>query len=185
MSDDGTHVRVEASVREDLIKPHRVTHRWQQRNSLQHWMIHKFQVRFDEADIGFSILSVGKISQQSDWFESDGGHQVMLPGPGEQTRTCTKDSNEAKLEENRRVYWLPGSAAKNTDGAPLITEFRIESLTQLEESEETRRPKHKTLPRHVSKDDHDARQIAHLQSRSRSGETVDHAHRPQASRHRG
>ena len=50
---------------------------------------------------------------------------------------------------------------------------------QLEESEETRRPKHKTLHRHVSRDEHDARQIAHLQSRSRSGKTVDHAHRPQ------
>ena len=44
----------------------------------------------------------------------------MLPGPGEQTRTCAKDSNVAKLEENRRVYWLPGSAAEITDGAPLI-----------------------------------------------------------------
>ena len=84
------------------------------------------------------------------------------------------------------MYWLPGSAAESTDGAPLSMKFRMARLvfgatadseteldanaTQLEESEETRRPKHKTLPRHVSKDDHDARQIAHLQSRSRSGE---------------
>ena len=52
------------------------------------------------------------------------------------------------------------------------------NTTQLEESEETRRLKHKTLPRH-------ARQIAHLQFRSRSGKTVDHAHRPQAGRHEG
>ena len=52
----------------------------------------------------------------------------MLPGPGEETRTCAKDSNVAKLEENRRVYWLPGSAAENTDGAPLITEIRVERL---------------------------------------------------------
>ena len=37
----------------------------------------------------------------------------------------------------------------------------------------------------MSKDKHDARQIAHLQSRSRSGETVDHAHRPQAGTHEG
>ena len=71
------------------------------------------------------------MSQQSDLFESDGGHQVMLPGPSEQTRTCAKDSNVAKLEENRRVYWLPGSAAKNTDGAPLITEFRIEKINTI------------------------------------------------------
>ena len=59
------------------------------------------------------------------------------------------------------------------------------NATQLEESEETRRLKHKTLPRHVSRDKHDARQIAHLQSRSRRGETVDQAHRPQASTHEG
>ena len=38
---------------------------------------------------------------------------------------------------------------------------------------------------HVSKDKHDARQIAHLQSRTRSGVKVDHAHRPQAVRHEG
>ena len=93
-----------------------------------HFGNHKFQVRFDEADVGFNISSAGKTSQQSDWFESDGGYQVMLPGPGEQTRTCAKDSNVAKLEENRRVYWLPRSAADNTDGAPLITEFRVERL---------------------------------------------------------
>ena len=35
----------------------------------------------------------------------------------------------------------------------------------------------------MSKVKHDSRQIAHLQSRSRSGETVDHAHRPQAGTH--
>ena len=52
-------------------------------------------------------------------------------------------------------------------------------------SEETRSLKHKTLPCHVSRDEHDARQIAHLQSRSRSVETVDHAHRPQARTHGG
>ena len=100
----------------------------------------------------------------------------------------------AKLEENRRVYWLPGSAAENTDGAPLNMKFRVARLvaeattdseiefdaTQLEESEEARRLKHKTILRHVNRDVHNERQIAHLQSKTRSGETVDHAHRPQA-----
>ena len=155
---------------------------------------HKFQVRCNEADVGFTILIAGKTSQQSDWFELDGGYQVMLPGPSEQTRTCAKDSNMAKLKENRRVYWLPGSAAESTDGAPLTTKLRVVwmiveatpssetdfdmNTTQLEESEETRRLKHKTIPRRVSKDKNDACQIAHLQSRTRSGETVDQAHRP-------
>ena len=80
-----------------------------------HFGNNKFQVRFDEVDVGFSMLSAGKTSQQSNWLE---GYQVMLPGPGEETRTCAKDSNVAKLEENCREYWLPGSAADNTDGAP-------------------------------------------------------------------
>ena len=134
--------------------------------------------------------------------EFDEGYQVMLPGPGGQTtKTCAKESNVAKLRENRDVYWLPGSATENRDGAPLITEFRVERLvvetttdsetefdvntTQLEDSEETRRLKHKTMLRHVNRDEDDTRQIAHLQSRSRSGETVDQAHRPQAGRHEG
>ena len=115
----------------------------------------------------------------------------MLPGPGEQTRTCAKDSNVARLEENRRVYWLPGSAAESTDGASLnVVEATTNSetefdATQLEESEETRRLEHKTILRHVNRDEHDTRQIAHLQSRTRSGETVDQAHRRQAGRHEG
>ena len=164
-----------------------------------HFESHKFQVRCNEADVGFVIWSVGKTSQQSEWFESDGGHQMMLPGPGEQARTCAKDSNVAKLRENRRVYWLSGSAAESTDGAPLSIKFRVIWLvveatadsetefdtTQLEESEETRRLKHKTTLRHVNRDEHDARQIAHLQSKTRSGETVDQAHRPQAGTHEG
>ena len=61
----------------------------------------------------FSILSVGKTSQQSNLLE---GHQVMLSGPGEVTRTRAKDSNVTKLKENCTVYWMPGSAADNTDG---------------------------------------------------------------------
>ena len=161
-----------------------------------HFESHKFQVRCNEGDVGFSISSAG--SQQSDWFEFE-SYQVMLPGPGEQTRTCAKDSNVAKLEENRRVYWLPGSAAESTDEAPLNIKFRVARLvveattdcetefdaTHLEESEETRRLKHKKLPRNVNRDRHDARRIAHLLFRSRSGETVDQAHRHQASTHEG
>ena len=93
--------------------------------------------------------------------------------------------------KNGRVCWLPGSATESTDGAQWQvgcpnseTDFDV-NATQLEESEDTRRLKHKTSPRHVSKDKHDARHTAHLQSRSRSGETVDHAHRPQAGTHEG
>ena len=96
---------------------------------------------------------------------------------------------------------MPGSATERTDGAPLCIKFRVARLVveatpnsetdfdvsaaPLEESEEPRRLKHKTSPRNVSKDEHDARQIAHLQFRSRCGKTVDHAHRPQAGTHGG
>ena len=93
------------------------------------------------------------------------------------------DSNVAKLKENRGMYWLPRSAAESTDGAPLSTKFRAIRLiveatkdsesefdaTQMEESEETRR--HKTILRHMNRDEDDTRQIAHLQSRTSSGET--------------
>ena len=66
--------------------------------------------------------------------------------------------------------------------ARLVVEATTDSETefdasQLEENEETRRLKHKTILRHANRDIHDARQIAHLQSRTRSGETVDQAHR--------
>ena len=36
-----------------------------------HFEGHKFQVQCNEADVGFSIPSAGKTSQQSDWFEFD------------------------------------------------------------------------------------------------------------------
>ena len=135
-----------------------------------HFESDEFQVRCNEADVGFSISSAGKTSH-------DEGYQVMLPGPvGQTTKTCAKDSNVAQLRENRRVYWLPGSATESTVGAPLCiksgvarfvvevppiseTEFDV-NVRKLEESGETRRLKHKTRPRQVSRDEHDARQIA-------------------------
>ena len=63
-----------------------------------HFESHKFQVQCNEADVGFSFLSAGKTSQQSDRFEFDEGYQVMLPGPGGQTQTCAKDSKCGKAE---------------------------------------------------------------------------------------
>ena len=67
---------------------------------------HKFQVRRNKADVGFIMLSADKTPQQSDWFKLDRSYQVMLPGPGEQTRKCAKDPNVAKLEKNRRMCWF-------------------------------------------------------------------------------
>ena len=60
-----------------------------------HFESHKFQVRCNEADVGFSISSAGTTSQQSDWL--DESYQVMLPGPGGQAiRTCARDSKCGK-----------------------------------------------------------------------------------------
>ena len=95
-------MRAEASVQEDCDQTaQRDTTVATQ--SVTHWMMdethfenHKFQVRCNEADVGFIISSAGKTSQPSDCFESDGGYQVMLPGPGDKTRTCAKDPHVAK-----------------------------------------------------------------------------------------
>ena len=86
-----------------------------------HFESHKFQVRCNEADVLFSIWSAGRTSQQGNWFEFDEGYQVMLPGPGVQTiKTCAMDPNVAKLRENRRVYWMPGSATESTEGDTVV-----------------------------------------------------------------
>ena len=77
------------------------------------------------------------------------------------------DSNAIKLEKHRGVYWLPGMATETLNGVPLssnpetastaIEETVISATdpditTQLDGSEETRKHKHKTLPRNVNRD---------------------------------
>ena len=121
----------------------------------------------DEADVSFPIVSIGEASQQGNWFVFGPGCQAMLPGSsGEFLRTCVKDPNAAKLEKHREVYWLPCSATEHTDGVQLCPNPRAARLAveappisvpdpdatpmQLEESEETRRPKHRALPANVS-----------------------------------
>ena len=64
----------------------------------------KFQVRHNEADLSFSIVSIGEASQQGNWFVFGPGCQAMLPGSGgESLRTCVKDPNATKLEKHRAV----------------------------------------------------------------------------------
>ena len=65
----------------------------------------------------------------------------------------------------------------------MILATYLDITTQLEGSED--KHKHKTLPRNVNRDRHDARQDAHLQIKSRSGKAVEHAHRPQVGTHGG
>ena len=124
------------------------------------------------------------------------GCQAMLPGlSGEHHTARETDSGAIKLEKHRGVYWLPGTVTGPPNGVTLcpnpetastaVGETAISATDsdttamQLEESEETRRPKHKTLPRNVNRDEHDACPTAHLQVRSRSGKAVDHAHKPE------
>ena len=83
----------------------------------------KFQVRYNEADVSFPIVSIGEALQQRNWFVFGPGCQAMLPGSsGEFLRTCVKDPNAAKLEKHRGVYRLVvvpicARAGCNTDAA--------------------------------------------------------------------
>ena len=89
----------------------------------------KFQVRHNEADVSFPIVSIGEASQQGNWFVFGPRCQAMLPGSsGEFLRTCVKDPNAAKLEKHRGVYWLPCSATEHTDGVPLSPNPRVARL---------------------------------------------------------
>ena len=98
------------------------------------------------------------------------------------------------------MYWLPCSATEHTDGAPLCPNPRVARLAveappisvpdpdatqmQLEESEETRRPKLRAPPANVSREEFDSHQLTHLPFRSwcdhcvRVKAVVDDAHRP-------
>ena len=123
----------------------------------------------------------------------------MLPTPrGEFFRTCANDPNAAKLVKHRGVYWLSCSLTDDTDGAPLPNprtapiSVRDPDATPmpLEESEETRRPKHRALPANVSKEEFDSHQLTHLPFRSWCdhcvrGKAVDDAHRPRIDPDRG
>ena len=156
----------------------------------------KLQVQHDEGGVSFSTVSISEPSQRGNWFA---GCQAMLPGvSGEHHAAREMDSNAIKLEEHRGVFWLPGTVTEPLNGVPLcpnpetartavgetaISATDSDIATQLEGSEETSKDKHKTLPRNVNRDRHDARQDAQLQIKSRSGKTVDHAHRPQAGTH--
>ena len=83
---------------------------------------------------------------------------------------------------------MPGMVTETLNGVPLSSNPETASTvveetvilatdpditTQLEGSEETRKHKHKTLPRNVNRYRHDARQDAHLQIKSRSGKAVE------------
>ena len=61
------------------------------------------QVRYNEADVSFPIVSIGEASHQGNWFVFGPGCQAMLPGSsGEFLRTCVKDPNAARVGETLR-----------------------------------------------------------------------------------
>ena len=140
----------------------------------------KFQVRHNEADVSFPIVSIGEASKQGNWFVFGPGGQAMLAGSsGDFLRSCVKDPNAAKLEKYRGVYWLPCSATEHT--------FNTDAVGR---SEETRRPKLRALPANVGKEEFDAHQLTHLPFRSWCdhcvrGKAVDDAHRPRIEQYRG
>ena len=58
-------------------------------------------VRYNEADVSFLIVSIGEASQQGNCFVFGPGCQATLPGSsGEHLRTCVKDPDAAKLEKH-------------------------------------------------------------------------------------
>ena len=152
----------------------------------------KLQVQHVEGDLSFPIVSSGESSQRGNRFA---GCQAMLPGlGGEHHTTRETDSNAIMLEKHRGVTEPlngvplcpnPETASTAVEEAAISATDSDTTTMQLEESEETRRHKHKTLPRDVNRDEYDARRIAHLQFRSRSGKAVDHAHKPRAGTHGG
>ena len=46
----------------------------------EHLIRRKFQVRYNEADVSFPIVSIGEASHQGNWFVFGPGCQSMLPG---------------------------------------------------------------------------------------------------------
>ena len=158
----------------------------------------KLPVQHYEGDVSFPAMSIGEASQRGSRIARC---QAMLPGlSGEHQTTREVDPNAIQLEKHRGVCRLPGMVTETLNGVSLSSNPETASTvveetailatdpditTQLERSEETRKHKHKTSPRNVNRDRHDARQDAHLQIKSRSGKAVEHAHRPQAGTHGG
>ena len=102
----------------------------------------------------------------------------MLPGPsGQHLRTCAQDHMRpgwrSTEESTRLVVEAPSLSEPHRDAKPM----------QLEESEERRKPKRKTLPPNVSREEYDSHSLTHLPFRSWcdhcvKGKAVDGAHRP-------
>ena len=124
----------------------------------------KLQVQHDEGDVSFPTESIGEASQRGTWFARC---QAMLPGLSGAPHTAREtDSNAIKLEKHRGVYWLPGTVTEPRNGVTLcpnpetastaVEETAVSATDsdtttmQLEESEETHRHEHKTLPRWTS-----------------------------------
>ena len=71
-------------------------------------------------------------------------------------RYCDRNTERSPTE-------LESEMASTVVEETMILATDPDITTQLEGSEETRQHKHKTLPRNVNRDRHDARQDAHLQ----------------------
>ena len=147
----------------------------------------KFEVRYNEADASFPIVSIGEALQQGSWFVFGPGCQMMLPG---------SRPSAAKLEKHRtfwcgtvvpRTPWRPCLAIE----APPVSVPDLDATpVQLDETEEAGKPKHKALSHNVIKEVYDAHQLTHLPFRSWcdhcvEGKAVDDAHRPRIDPHKG
>ena len=98
--------------------------------------VRKFQVRYNEVDISFPIVSIGEASQQGKFVFGPGCQAMLLGSSGEFLRTCVKDPNAAKLEKHRGVQWLPCSATEHTDVKPLCPNPRTARLAVVADGRE-------------------------------------------------
>ena len=122
----------------------------------------KFQVRYNESDVSFPIVSMGGASQQGNWFVFGPGCQAMLPrSSGEFPQDMSEGPKCCKIGETPRSVLVamlgnPSTARLAVEAPPISVPDPDATPMQLEGSEETRGPKHRALPANVSKEEFDA-----------------------------
>ena len=93
-----------------------------------------FEVRYNEADVSFPIVSIGEALQQGNWFVFGPGCQMMLPG---------SRPSAAKLEKHR-TFWCgtvvpePQAAWLAIEAPPVSVPDPDATPVQLDEREEAR-----------------------------------------------
>ena len=137
-------------------------------------------VRYNEADVGFPIVSVTEAVAQGSWFIFGPGHQGMVTGgDGADVSAILERTSAVRFEKHRGVYWLPVGEAAGNDADELLCPLRpaahvVEAPTEgteltpttTDDSELPVKIKAKPIPETVSKKDQELHQLTHLPFRS-------------------